>query len=115
MVAQWKSMESHISYIRSLEDSDRVRAACLKYLQNWLIFFYPDRPDLVSNAKEMARALGGRLQQPKLSWKYSWIRTLFGWSLAKRAKVVLPEVRWAMARSWDRAMSRIENRAFAGS
>jgi glycosyltransferase involved in cell wall biosynthesis len=114
MVAQWKSMELHISYIRSLEDSDRVRAACLKYLQNWLIFFYPDRPDLVAKANQMAKSLGGRLGEPRLSWKYSWIRGLFGWKPAKRAQVTLPAARWAVMRSWDRAMFRIESRAFAG-
>ena len=64
MAAQWSSMELHIRYIRSLEDSDRVRAACLKYLQNWLLSFYPNRPDLVANAREMARALGGNLEEP---------------------------------------------------
>jgi len=47
MVAQWLSMKLHIGYIRSLEDSERVRAACVNYLQNWVHFFHPDRPDLV--------------------------------------------------------------------
>ena len=109
MVAQWRSMEAHISYIRALEDSDRVRAACVTYLQNWLLFFHPNRPDLVAKANEMARALGGRLEEPKLSWKYSWIRALFGWKLAKLARVTLPAAKWAVARSWDRAMFEIEN------
>lgn len=115
MVAQWRSMESHIAYIRSLEDSDRVRAACLKYLQNWLFFFFPDRPDLVAKVQTMAAALGGRLEEPTLSWKYLWIRALFGWNLAKRAQVALPAARWAMVRSWDRTMFRIENGVLARS
>lgn len=108
-VAHWRSMESHIAYIRSLEDSDRVRAACVKYIQNWLPSFYPDSPELVAKAKAMAADLGGRLREPKLSWKYSWIRALFGWSFAKRAQVVLPAARWALVRSWDRSMFRLEN------
>jgi glycosyltransferase involved in cell wall biosynthesis len=112
MVAQWKSMELHIRHIRSLEDSDRVRVACLKYLQNWLLSFYPDRPDLVANAKEMARALGGRLEEPQLTWKYSWIKELFGWNLAKHAQVALPAAKWALVRSWDRAMFRMDQRPF---
>jgi hypothetical protein len=114
MVAQWKSMESHISYIRSLEDSNRVRAACVKYIQTWLPSFYPDMPDLVSKAKEMARGLGGQLDEPKLTWKYSWIQALFGWNLAKHAQVALPAAKWAVVRSWDRAMFRIGNRALTG-
>jgi len=36
MEAQFISMELHIGYLRSLENSERVRAACVTYLQNWL-------------------------------------------------------------------------------
>jgi glycosyltransferase involved in cell wall biosynthesis len=115
MVAQWKSMESHIGYIRSLEDSERVRAACVQYLQNWLLSFHPERPDLVAKAQEMAHVLGGRLEEPRLSWKYSWIRTLFGWNAAKQATIILPGARSAMLRFWDRSMLRMQNRTFAPS
>src|SRR5262249_53710411 len=41
--AHFHSMQLHVDYIRSLEDSARVRAACLTYLQNWLPLFYPER------------------------------------------------------------------------
>ncbi|HTW23730.1 MAG TPA: glycosyltransferase family 2 protein [Candidatus Baltobacteraceae bacterium] len=112
MVAQWRSMELHIRYIRSLEDSERVRKACVTYLQNWLVFFYPDRPDLVKQAEEMAESLGGQLHAPPLSWKYSWIATLFGRSLARRAQIVLPRIKWSMVRRWDKAMFRVEGRKF---
>ena len=109
MLAQWRSMEMHIAYIRCLEDSDRVRAACVTYIQNWLINFYPERPDIVEKAEEMAQSLGGKLASPYSSWKYSWIRTLFGWNLAKRARIVLPDLRAGAERFWDRLMFRIEN------
>ena len=58
------SMQLHIRYLRSLEDSERVRVACITYLQNWLPFFYPNRPDLVKEAEEMAVSLGGALDPP---------------------------------------------------
>jgi hypothetical protein len=86
MVAQWLSMESHIDYIRSLEDSQRVHDACVTYLQNWLVFFYPDRPDLMKKCEEVAASLGGTIHPPALSWKYFWIAALFGRKLAKRAQ-----------------------------
>jgi glycosyltransferase involved in cell wall biosynthesis len=98
------SMRSHVKYIRSLEDSERVRAACLTYLQNWLIYFYPERPDLVEELKMLAASLGGRLQTPLLGWKYAWIRPLFGWGPAKYAQFVLPQCKASVLRSWDRAM-----------
>jgi hypothetical protein len=107
------SMKLHIGYLRSLEDTDRTRAACVQYLQNWLVFFYPERIDIVNEAQQMARELGGCLELPRLSWKYSWIRAIFGWPLAKRAQIMLPRLKWTLLRRWDSALFRIENRTFA--
>jgi len=115
MEAHFRSMQLHIGYLRSLEDSERVRAACVRYLQTWLIHFYPERLDIVKQAAQMAAELGGQLAVPRLSWKYSWIRAIFGWSLAKRAQVVLQQIRWSFARFWDKALSRIENRKLAAA
>jgi glycosyltransferase involved in cell wall biosynthesis len=111
--AQWCSMKLHIDYIRSLEDSERVHAACVKFLQNWMVFFYPERLDIFAQADRLARDLGGKLEPPTLSWKYSWIRAIFGWPLARRAQVTLPRLKWSLVRHWDNALFRIENRTFA--
>ncbi len=35
------SMELDIGYLRSLENSPRVRNVCVKYLQDSLVLFYP--------------------------------------------------------------------------
>jgi glycosyltransferase involved in cell wall biosynthesis len=107
MEAQWHSMELHIQYLRSLEDSERVRTACVKFLQNWLPNFYPERADLVEKAERMAESLGGRLNEPRLSWKYGWIRAIFGWPAAKRAQLVLPNFRLSVERSLDRYLLRL--------
>lgn len=108
--AQWHSMVLHIEYLRSLEDSPRVRAACVQYMQNWLIFFYPERLDIVQNAEKKAQQLGGRLDPPRISWKYIWIRAIFGWGLAKRAQVFLPRIRWSLVRFWDKVLFRMDKR-----
>ena len=113
--AQWISMQLHIGYLRSLEDSDRVRAACVKYLQNWMIFFYLERLDIFKHAEEIARSLGGQLRIPHLSWKYSWIEAAFGWPLAKRAQLLLPNIKWSLARFWDKMLFRLENRRLASN
>jgi glycosyltransferase involved in cell wall biosynthesis len=107
--AHWRSMLLHIRYLRSLDDGERARAACVSYLRTWLLHFYPHRLDIVRQAEELARDLGGHLGVPHLSWKYSWIEALFGWSLAKRVQLCLPQVRWSAARFWDQALFRIEN------
>ena len=108
--AHWRSMQLHIRYLRSLEDSERVRAACVKYLQTSLIYFYPERFEIVRQAENIARELGGRLETPRMSWKYSWIEAAFGYSMAKRARFHLPQIKQSLARHWDKALFRIESR-----
>jgi glycosyltransferase involved in cell wall biosynthesis len=102
------SMRLHIGYLRSLEDSERVRAACVKYLQDWLPCFYLERIDLLKEAEQMAAALGGRLELPRFSWKYAWIKTLFGWRVAKQVQRRYNEAKWSVLRSWDKALFRFD-------
>jgi glycosyltransferase involved in cell wall biosynthesis len=115
MEAQWLSMQLHIRYLRSLEDTERTRAACVKHLQNWLISFYPERPDLVQAARQLALDLGGKLEAPQLSWKYSWIRDVFGWDTAKHAMLFVPRCRWSLERYWDKSLSRMDSSTLAKS
>ena len=106
--AFWLSMQLHIGYLRAMEDSERVRAACLRYLQTSLIYFYPEKRNIVEQAEHMARDLGGQLGPPYLPWKYYWMKGLFGWHVAKSGQHVLLKSRWAAERSWSKALSRIE-------
>jgi glycosyltransferase involved in cell wall biosynthesis len=94
--AQWTSMELHIAYLRSLDDSRRARAACVRFLQNWMGNFYPDRLDIFEKAKDLSRELGGQIEIPSLSWKYSWIDALFGRRIARYAEVNLQRLKWSM-------------------
>ena len=91
------SMKLHVQYLRSLEESERVRKACLTYMQNWFDNFYPERPDIVAELQAMAAQLQGRLEVPRLRWKYAWMKPIFGWKAAKRAQRVLPQrrLRWS--------------------
>ncbi|HWW00434.1 MAG TPA: glycosyltransferase family 2 protein [Candidatus Acidoferrum sp.] len=113
MEALFLQMQLEIGHLRSLDDGERTRAACLRFLQTWLGHFYPDRLDIVKQAGELAAGLGGHLETPRLSWKYEWIQKLFGWGLARRAQLGLPGLRSSLARSWDKAMFRIEERKSA--
>jgi len=106
--ALWRSMQLHICYLRSLEDSDRMRASCAKYLQNYVIDFHSVRPDIVEQMYAMAKELGGSLETPRLSWKYAWLKALFGRSWAERAQLLLPSIKWSVIRFWDQAFCRIE-------
>ena len=112
--AHWKSMQLHISYMRSLEDSERTRSACVKYLQTSFIYFFPERPDLAKQLEQLARDLGHHLETPRLRWKYEWIRIIFGWRLAKRVQDFLPKVRWSVEKSWDKALFRLKSPEISG-
>ncbi len=105
--ALWLSMQLHIDYLRSLEDSPRTRRACVTYLQRNLIHFHADRPDIVTQAERIATDLGGQLRCPALPWKYSWIEAIFGWDAAKNASIELRRIRWSMQKSLDKAIFRI--------
>lgn len=108
--AQWLSMQKHVGYMRSLEDSKRSRAACVKFLQNWMVFFYPERQDLFAEAADMASGMGGQLHPPRLSWKYSWIKAVFGWQPARYVQRTLPMLRWSLVRMWDKTWFRLRVR-----
>jgi len=110
MEAHFLGIQLQMEVLRSLENSERVRAACLKRLQACLICFYPERPDIVERAQQRAREVGGKLEMPRLRWKYSWLRPIFGYKLAKRIQFLLPEIRWSAVSSWDKALFLWENR-----
>jgi glycosyltransferase involved in cell wall biosynthesis/peptidoglycan/xylan/chitin deacetylase (PgdA/CDA1 family) len=106
--ALWLSMQLHIAYLRSLEDTPRSREACVNYLQRNLLNFYPELSEIVSQAEQLARDLGGELRPPNLSWKYAWIRTAFGWEMAKDTALQMREIRWSLEKSFDKTMLRVK-------
>jgi hypothetical protein len=108
--AHWLSMHSQISRLQSVTDTTWSRAACVKYLQTWLHHFYPQRMDIVRIAEKMTMDLGGELEAPRLSWKYSWMETLFGLGLARRGQVSLRKARRQLKRIFDKALFFAESR-----
>jgi glycosyltransferase involved in cell wall biosynthesis len=110
-VALLLSMKLHIQYLRSLEESERARKACLAYMQTWYDNFYPERQDLIAELQGLALQLQGSMEVPRLRWKYAWLRPLFGWKVAKWTQMVLPELKASLIRHWDKAMYRLETGA----
>jgi len=97
-------MQLHNKYLRSLENSERTRLACLKYLQRGLIYFHAERPDLLREVEKWAKDLDGGLPVPRLSWKYAWIKTLFGWKPALRTQERSRKRRWTVQRFFERVL-----------
>jgi glycosyltransferase involved in cell wall biosynthesis len=106
--SNFRSMQLHIRYLRSLEDSKRVRLACVKYLQTGLVHVYPERPDIVWEARRLAEELGGRLEPPKLPGKYAPIIAVFGLMAAKRLRSAFQSVIWSLARLLDLTRFRLD-------
>ena len=105
-----RSMKAQMWSLRSMEESERVRKACLKYMQNWYGVFYPERTDIIAEMQKMAADLHGRLEEPRLGWKYAWMKPFFGRKVANRAQMTLPQIRTSFVRRWDWAMFSLQTR-----
>jgi len=109
--SQFRSMELQISHLRMREESERVRSACLKFLQDALLYFYPEQPELVKRCEEIAASLGHRLSVPQMPRKYAWIQRRFGWRVAKASQLYYNKVKLSFQRSLDWALFRLEKQA----
>jgi glycosyltransferase involved in cell wall biosynthesis len=105
----FRSMKLHIKYLRSLEESERVRKACIAYMQVWYGVFYPNRKDVVAEMQALAAQLGGQLKEPDLRLKYHGIEAIFGHAAAQWAQMALPQFKVAAIRRYDRLMYRLGN------
>lgn len=103
-----RSIKLHVQYLRGLEESERVRKACLAYLRNWFPAFYPHRPDAVVELRSLAADLQGHLEEPRLPWKYAWMKPIVGTKVAAMAQQLLPEKKATVIRNWDKVMSSLE-------
>jgi glycosyltransferase involved in cell wall biosynthesis len=108
LISQFLSMQLHVDYVRSLEDSERVRAACLNYLQSRFLRFYPERATFVKQLQQLAATLGGRLEVPQLPWNYCWMQKVFGWKATKRARLYYNRCKSAVIRFWDKILFHVE-------
>lgn len=109
--SQWRSIQLHLQYARSLGDTERVRSACLKYLNRSVIYFYPAKTEILIKAEELAEDLGGHLEAPHWPWKYALITAVFGWNFAKHVALLMSRLRWATVSLWDNLLFRLERLA----
>jgi glycosyltransferase involved in cell wall biosynthesis len=105
----FRSMKLHIQYLRSLEESERVRKACVAYLQIWYGFFYPGRPDIVAEVQALAAELQGWVEPPCLRPKYAWMMPIFGRNAAQQAQMALPQFKADVIRRCDKVLHRLES------
>lgn len=96
-----------IQHFRSLEDSERSRSACVTFLRNRLIYFYPEHKEMVQRMCAMAEELGGSLSEAPLGGKYDTIRSYLGWGFARMSQIVVGRSKVLASRSWDKIMYKL--------
>jgi glycosyltransferase involved in cell wall biosynthesis len=111
MEALWLSIKLHIGYLRSLEDSLRVHAACLEYLRISLVNFTPEQSGIRREAEQLAMELGGKLGEAPRSWKFTAMERLLGWRIAKTSQRWIGGSKWWAVRQWDRLLLHLEGKA----
>lgn len=106
----FRSMKLHIQHLRSLEESERVSKACVMYMQIWYGIFYMNSRDIVAEMQNLAAELGGRLQEPHLRRKYSWMEPILGQGAAQWAQMALPQLKVQAIRRFDKLMYELQTR-----
>jgi glycosyltransferase involved in cell wall biosynthesis len=101
------SLRLSIDHLRSLEDSERTRIACVKHLQTWFPMISEGGSDLADEMNELALKLGGSLRRARTSWKYYPLQLLFGSEMAKRSMNRWRESKLLMRRNWDRVLYQL--------
>lgn len=104
------SINRSIEHLLSLENSQRSRAACLKYLQNRLWYFYPEKYEILAKAKDLANSLGGNLMlPPDEGRKFSLISNIFGWKIAMNLRNIVYRTETSFVRSLDKLMYKFSS------
>lgn len=102
LAAMLESTRLCIAHFRALEDSDRSRKACVTFLRNRLIYYYPEQREMLAQIYALADQLGGSLSVPPLLRHYEILRGLFGWKAARFAQDLVTSLKQGFLRSVDR-------------
>lgn len=95
------------SYLLALENSERTRTACVKYLQSFMPFFYPESVSLLLELSTFASELGGKLIAPPISWKYMFLDKLCGRSAAKQFMARCVGAKFKAVIAWERFLCKL--------
>jgi len=82
------------------EDSARIRRLCADRFQQWVYRFFPQFPDLVQQAEDQIRQLGGsRLPMPGGRMQ-QLLLPLLGWRNVRRLQVLAEKLGWRRVQRW---------------
>ena len=103
--SQWQSMLTHMEHLRRLEDSPRTREACRKYVQLSMSIFYPESPEIVSEAALCLQSMGHELRMAAPSERLNLARKILGSGSADQLRSTLWLLRKTAAREWDHLLA----------
>ena len=101
------SMKLHIEYLRSLEDSERVRKACLMYMQNWYGDFLSGTTGACCGAAGARRGTSWPPGVAPLELEICLDRADVRMESRKTGSGHLPELKASCIRHYDKAMFRL--------
>lgn len=104
------SLSLCIEHLRSLEDSERTRKACVRLLQDNVRSFYPNYIYILKKADGLARELGGELSPPVFGWKYELARRILGAAKAMKIKRTTSMISQSIAWNWDKLLYSISRK-----
>jgi hypothetical protein len=111
--AMLESSRRCMAHFRALEDSERSRKACITFLRNRLIYYYPEHQEMLKEIYALAEELGGTLSTPPLLPQYEIVRALFGWDAAKKSRDFFGGTKQQFSRCFDRLIQCLSRRRSA--
>ncbi len=91
-----------IEYLLSLEDSLRTRSACINHFVNNLLYFYPERKDLLEKIYHKSAELGVEKISPCLTPRFLALANIIGFQAAKDVKSAAWKAEVLVRKNWDR-------------
>jgi len=99
-----------ISYLRSLEDSERTRKACLIFLKNGFGYHHLKQSSIIQQASALAKELGGELTPavPKPGLRVA--RAILGRSSAEKTRRLAWVLKVLIKANWDRLLYELSKK-----
>ena len=99
--AHWLSMQLQINYVRSLGDDKRARDVCRQFLRNSVMYFYPEKTEILREMRELGAEFGGTVCRPVLPWNHAAIAAILGDRESKIFRRFLRRIKWRAFRAFD--------------
>jgi glycosyltransferase involved in cell wall biosynthesis len=93
-----------INYLRSLEESESTRKACLLFLQNGFDYHHMKQVSIVQRARSLAKELGGELASLAPKSRLRFARAVLGKSLAEKTRRLAWVLKVLIKANWDKLL-----------